>query len=107
MEPLDIEVNLAQQAEVGRMQQAGIYQINAWQEQIAGKLELEAETSQTSVQTTQLSEEEQIEKRKGDRNKNPYWWKKQYQYKQINNIHLEEIQPIPHPIKGRFIDVFR
>ncbi len=105
VQSLDLQVNLAQQAEIGRMQQTGIQQTVALNEYVAAKLELQTENAQTAVQTTQPSEEQRADERKNN-NKNPFWWKRQHR-EDIDNIHAEEEQKTPHPIKGRVIDVWR
>jgi predicted amidophosphoribosyltransferase len=106
VEPLDLQVNLAQQAEVGRMQQAGTQQAAALHQHIAAKLEAQTEHAQTSVQTTQPPEEQRIERRKNN-NRNPFWWKRQRKKKETNIIHDEKTKETPHPIKGKIIDVWR
>lgn len=103
---LNLQVNLAQQAEVGRMQQAGIQQTIALNEHVVSKLETQTENAQTSVQTTQPSSEQRTEERKN--NKNPFWWKRQRTEKEIINIYSEEEQEISYySTKGRVIDVWR
>ncbi|MEW6097010.1 MAG: hypothetical protein AB1567_10900 [bacterium] len=106
VQSLDLQVNLAQQAEVGRMQQAGTQQAVILDEHVAAKLETQTENAQTSVQTTQLSKEQLIEERKNN-SKNPFWWKRKHREKEIDNIYAEEKHETPHPIKGRVIDVWR
>jgi len=105
VETLDLQVNLAQTSEVGRMQQTALQQAMALHQHIATKLELQTENAQTSVQTTQLSGEQRIEERKNL--KNPFWWKKQYKKKEKKKTYGEENIQIPHPIKGKVIDVWR
>lgn len=106
VKPLELQVNLAQQIEVGRMQQGGMQQLTALQQHLATKLELQAENSQTSVQTTQPSEKQHIEERKNN-NKNPFGWKRQHKRREIQKTDFEKDIPIPHPIKGKIIDVWR
>jgi len=103
---LDLQVNLAQQAEVGRMQQAGIQQTITLNEYVAAKLETQTENAQTSVQISHPAERQIVEERKNN-NKNPFWWKRQRKRKERINIYGEEKREIPHPIKGRIIDVWR
>lgn len=100
---LNLQVNLAQQAEVGKMQQVGIQQAVALNEYVAAKLEAQTENAQTSVQTTQPSEEQRTEEKKN--NKNPFWWKRQRTEKEIDSVSDEIISS--ETIKGRIIDVWR
>lgn len=106
VEPLDLQVNLAQQIEVGRMQQGEMQQVTVLHQHLATKLELQTENAQTSVQTTQPSEKQHIKERKNN-NKNPFWWKRQHKKKERQNTYFEKDIPIPHPIKGKVIDVWR
>jgi len=105
VETLDLQVNLAQTSEVGRMQQTALQQATALHQHLAAKLELQTETAQTSVQITQPSEQQRIEERKNL--KNPFWWKRQYKKKEKKKTYFEEDREIPHPIKGKIIDVWR
>lgn len=105
VQSLDLQVNLAQTSEVGRLQQASIHQTIALHEHLGSKLELEAENAQTSVEITQnTAEEQRTDDRKGSCARNPFWGKRQ---RNKMGVYAEEIEGIPHPTKGKFIDVWR
>ena len=105
VQSLDLQVNLAQTSEVGRIQQAGIHQAITLHEHLGSKLELQAKNAQTSISLTQnTSGEERTDDRKGSRDRNPFWGKRQHN--EIG-VYAEEIGGIPHPTKGKIIDVWR
>ncbi|MDI6786073.1 MAG: hypothetical protein QMD92_05120 [bacterium] len=103
IQPLDFQVNIAQQTEVGRSQQAAQQAPIDSKHHADEKATQEAKTQQTKVQAANQPESEKVEAEgRGSTGYTPGKRKKE------ENKEEEEVKDLPKdPTKGKFIDVVK
>lgn len=97
---IQLQLNLAQTPEVGRLQQSAAQLLVVHQEAAATKMETHSKEAETEVLTTQGPESRGLGQRSP-------WWKKKRQGIEKDTEIEAELSRLIDPFRGKIIDVWR